>query len=143
MRIPLISKKSKQSKAEKKEPRQRARPFLVGVRLNQTEKEALEKVAGKNSLASYLRAVGLKGTQAETVILSADDKRALYELIKEINAIGNNLNQIARVLNVEALSIRDSSITKEELTEYVTEIKDNQSMILRLITEYLKGRNGA
>lgn len=78
-----------------------ARTAKVEVRLTPNEKAALAKLANDAglSLSDYVRGEALKGEtkQERRRAIPAD----VAELIRQLSAIGNNLNQIARACNTD------------------------------------------
>ena len=91
--------------------RMRGREFKL--RLTEDEHSHLEKQAKKAGLtrAQFLRNV-VMGIQ-----LRARPPDTYYKLLKEINAIGVNINQIAHIANAE------QSISKDKI-DYLTKLLD-------------------
>lgn len=122
-----------------KEPKE-IRAKWVSVRLNEMEKNKLEKLYKKttcNSLGEYVRSVLLK----EPVIVrfrnrSADDFiEEILLLRKELNAIGNNFNQLVHKLytldsisEIKAWAILNES-GKKIFMKKVAEISEKMSEI--------------
>lgn len=118
----------------------------VTVRLNEMERNRLEKLYKKttcNSLGEYIRSVLLK----EPVIVrfrnqSADDFLEEFLLLrKEINAIGNNFNQLVHKLytldsipEIRTWAIMNES-SKKSFMNKVAEIGEKMSKIYEILAQ--------
>ena len=97
----------------------RKRQNVVGIRLDDAESAALEGRASESglSLGAYLRACGLGDAGPRARRRTPVDRALLAQTNARLNQIGNNINQIARTLNIAALD-EDGS----ELARRVSEI---------------------
>lgn len=79
-------------------PKNRKRPIRILLFVNDTEKETIDKKAAelKMNRSEYLRA---KATDA----LTKPEKEDFAKVLKEIGAMGNNLNQIAKKTNQQGV----------------------------------------
>lgn len=118
----------------------------VTVRLNETERNKLEKSYKKttcNSLGEYIRSVLLK----EPVIVRFRNQSAdnfLEEILllrKELNAIGNNFNQLVHKLytldsipEIKAWAILNEA-GKKSFMKKVVEISEKVSRIYETLTQ--------
>ena len=84
------------------------RPIQVIVRLNDSEHKRLKRHAQKSgcSQAAYIRALLDKSVPKE----KPDDR--FYEVMRQLAAIGNSMNQIARKAN--ALGLLDAPYYKQQ-----------------------------
>lgn len=75
----------------------RKRTSLVGVRLTEEEFNTIQNKADALSLtpASYLRNVGLN----KKISMPKIERDVAIQLAKQLQAVGTNLNQLARVAN--------------------------------------------
>ena len=77
-----------------------AREKFIKIRVSPDEKSEIEKRAGGNDMSSFIRQVLLdqpiapQEPKVKKVIHTADP-----ELIRAVNRIGNNINQIAKQVN--------------------------------------------
>lgn len=79
-------------------PRNRKRPLKILLFVNAEEKEIIDVKAAalKMNRSEYLRAMA-------TGSLTRPEKEDFAKLLKEIGAIGNNLNQIAKHTNQQGV----------------------------------------
>ncbi|MGT2906517.1 MobC family plasmid mobilization relaxosome protein [Streptococcus dentiloxodontae] len=107
------------------EEAKRSRPILKRFFVDEAENEAIKTRLADSGLTSFSRF-------ARTMLLTGEVKvvnvEGLQELQTEINRIGTNVNQIARVANT------DGSISPEQLVDVLTQLED----IRGLMTETLK-----
>jgi predicted DNA-binding protein len=84
------------------------RPIHVVVRLNADEHQRLKRYAQKTgySQATYLRALLYKNVPKE----KPDDR--FFEAMRQLSAIGNSMNQIARKAN--AIGLLDAPYYKQQ-----------------------------
>ena len=96
----------------------RKRPHQVKVYLSESEREKFDKLVAKSKLnkSEYMR----KKLLDEDVIVIEDIK----ELMKELKAIGNNLNQLTRIANTERQigNLRDMQEELSEVWDKVIEV---------------------
>ena len=76
------------------------RPKEIKIRLSIAEHERLLKLAGNNALAPWLRDLGLGERSLDLSPDSKFDSESSKKMLFQVAAIGNNLNQIARALNM-------------------------------------------
>jgi hypothetical protein len=98
------------------------RPIQVIVRLNADEREKLKRNAQKTgySQSAYLRSLLHKCVPKE----KPDDR--FYEAMRQLSAIGNSMNQIARKAN--ALELLDAPYYKqqaEQLQKFQLEVREH------------------
>ena len=107
----------------------------ITVRLTSYNLQLLAKKAkaeGYVSQTNWTTACVMSQLYREPV-LSADEISALRESNRQLAAIGRNLNQIARVLNIE---FRESDkITKEMVTAISKHIETHISQVYQLLTK--------
>ena len=92
------------------------RDCAVLVRLTKKEKQALQKKAKASSMKMepFIRKLGVE--------IKARPPNEYVQLIREVNAIGNNINQIAHIANAEG------RISEEKIKE----LKQYQNDLIRL-----------
>lgn len=83
-------------------------------------------VTGFKDRSAYLR------KRAIDVHLIQVDTTDIFNLVNEVNAIGKNINQIAKVAN------SNYSVSKEEIEEIRTMIAEINSKVTEVITAYRK-----
>ena len=95
------------------------RDCAVLVRLTQKEKQALQKKAKASSMKMepFIRKL-IMGVE-----IKARPPNEYVQLIREVNAIGNNINQIAHIANATG------TISQNEIDI----VKKNQNDIMRLV----------
>lgn len=76
------------------------RKYNLNVRLTESDKLLLEKSAKRSGLklSSYARTI-LRASSGLGKSYLGDDKEIIKSLTKEINMVGRNINQMAKVLN--------------------------------------------
>ena len=91
------------------------RDCAVLVRLTKKEKQALQKKAKASSMKMepFIRKL-IMGVE-----IKARPPNEYVQLIREVNAIGNNINQIAHIANAEG-RISDNKIS--EVKKYLSDI---------------------
>lgn len=105
----------------------------INLRLSESEYTKLQAAAGEQRLASYCREALLnakKGGRKSRVPAKTIYRDLPPELLRELNAIGNNLNQIARLGNVAR---RRHSLELLQLTEALRLIKGDLEELLETI----------
>lgn len=87
----------------------RQRRHVVGVRLDDTERAALEARAGDTglSLGAYLRACSLETAGPRARRRAPVDRELLARTNAELNRVGNNLNQIAKAGHIGQDAVLD------------------------------------
>jgi len=77
------------------------RSTSVNFQLTPTERALIEKAAEDAGarLSEYVRELCLRRSTAAAVVAGARRNPEARELMRELTAIGNNLNQLARVAN--------------------------------------------
>ncbi|WP_449449232.1 plasmid mobilization protein [Streptococcus suis] len=99
---------------------ERSRPiqklFFVNEEENQDIKSKM-KVAGLRNFSNYARLMTLTG---KVVVVNFD---GLIELRKEINSIGVNINQIAKVANT------DEQVSTEQVVTLLNEMKRIEDLL--------------
>lgn len=110
---------------KKKKPPNRERSKQINIRLNQSEVELLQKNISKSKLNQneFLR----KSILEKNIIVIDEIKGLMVELKR----VGNNLNQITRMINNG--EVKDS---KE-----ITEVKNNLQIVWNQVIEALKKVN--
>ena len=99
----------------------RQRDIRVRFRVNEAENARLVAMVGKSGLDKepFLRQMVLNG------YVRAKPPADYFRLVAEVNMIGNNINQIARIANADERISPDS----------VEEIKRLQRKLLKLVKE--------
>ncbi len=95
----------------------RSRPFEIHLHLNENEYQRLKRICSKTGLNSS-DALRFLITGAELKERPSRDYRAL---VRAIDRIGNNLNQLAYIANRDG-QLSDQSLT--EAREYMKEIRN-------------------
>jgi hypothetical protein len=85
-----------------------ARPIQVIVRLNKDELQKLKRYSAK---AGYTQSAYLRSLLNKTVPREKPDER-FYEFMRQIAALGNSMNQIARKAN--AIGFIDAPYYKQQ-----------------------------
>ena len=103
------------------------RTRLVGIKVSPTERAELEAAAKEvgSRLSDYVRDLCL-GRQAPVVAATRRNPVA-KQLIYELNAIGNNLNQLARLANTH-----DRLPARADLKEALLSVKKALARVLDL-----------
>ena len=112
-----------------------ARTNKITIRLSDNEIEKLEAQAkgeGYLTPTSWVKASVVASLQ-RSPILTESETHALRESNRQLAALGRNLNQIARVLNIE---FRESDkITKEMIELLSGQINQHRSKVHQLINQ--------
>ncbi|QEL71871.1 MULTISPECIES: MobC family plasmid mobilization relaxosome protein [unclassified Bacillus cereus group] len=101
------------SPVEKKTPRRRD-SIQISFRVNEHDYEKLKESA--DNLSMSVTAFAKMKVQNARILKPKFDKESSLQIIKELNAIGNNVNQIARYCNMRQ-SNRLSGATLEGMIE--------------------------
>lgn len=114
------------------------RQFKVGLYLTQDQVDFLEaqgKQYGFNTFAKVIKYLVLSQLNPNKT-LSPDGQQALREYIVKINAIGNNINQIAKALHNTNIP---SNEMIEKIHKYIDEaipvLKDHTKQALELVKQ--------
>lgn len=94
------------------------RPVRLNLRLSDTEYSALRVSAAAMNITvpRYLKESALALSQGETATERAELLKQLFVFQKHLSAIGNNINQIARGVNIDGL-------VRSELNSSLTELR--------------------
>lgn len=118
----------------------RNRNFSLNIRINEKERDRLDKISHRCNLSksAYIRMVinGYFPKESPPI--------AYHETIKELNYIGNNLNQIAKVANTTG--IIDKNYYMEQSKKLEAEIlKINKAVVIpeRIDMLWLQRKSGA
>ena len=97
----------------------------MSIRVSERERRHIEEKAMATGLATsaYIRTMALDGGNVDTTI--HEDRQ---KLMHELSAIGNNINQIARMANTNLF------ISKSD----VQDVKEQLRQIQRLLMQYIK-----
>lgn len=109
-------------------PKSRQAPrTTMSIRVSERERRKIEEKARAIGMATsaYIRMMALDGGNVDTTI--HDDR---HKLMHELSAIGNNINQIARMANTNVF------ISKSD----VREVKEQLQQIQRLLMQYIRGK---
>ncbi len=107
-------------------PKSRQAPRTkMSIRVSERERRHIEEKAMATGLAAsaYIRTMALDGGNVDTTI--HEDRQ---KLMHELSAIGNNINQIARMANTNLF------ISKSD----VQDVKEQLRQIQRLLMQYIK-----
>lgn len=93
-------------------PRNRKRPIKILLFVNQAEKDTIDQKASelKMNRSEYLRAMA-------TGSITRPEKENFAKLLRELGAMGNNLNQIAKKTNQQGV-FTDIKTFKDLLGEF-------------------------
>ena len=84
-------------------PPRRRRDAVVRVKLSAAEKAAIEARADSfGGISAWIRGAIEARLQADTALVTGEETRALYAAVSELSAVGRNVNQIARQMNIAA-----------------------------------------
>lgn len=78
--------------------------------------EINKKASGYNQRAKFIRDLALNDVDSNLLVKSVVEKTVPKEIAIELNKIGNNINQIAKNLNINSLIF----------TEYMKTLPDNE-----------------
>jgi hypothetical protein len=96
----------------------RRRPRMVPIRLSDEEFERVREKADRLSLSvpGYLRELALQ-QKVKSPRPPLVDREAGLEIARELRAIGNNVNQLARRANEGAVRVVELDAVQKELAE--------------------------
>ena len=99
----------------------------MSIRVSERERREIEEKAMNTGMtpSAYIRTMALDGGNVDTTI--HDDRQ---KLMHELSAIGNNLNQIARMANTNVF------ISKSD----VQDVKEQLQQIQRLLLQYIRNK---
>ena len=109
-------------------PKSRQAPrTTMSIRVSERERREIEEKAAVTGMAAsaYIRTMALEG---ENVDITIHENR--QKLMHELSAIGNNINQIARMANTNVF------ISKSD----VQEVNEQLKQIQRLLLQYIRNR---
>lgn len=109
-------------------PKSRQAPrTTMSIRVSERERRQIEEKAMATGLAAsaYIRTVALDDGNVDTTI--QEDRQ---KLMHELSAIGNNINQIARMANTNLF------ISKSD----VQDVKEQLRQIQRLLMQYIRSK---
>ena len=107
---------------------------VIPVRLSETQHSIVIRNAEKAglSMAEYIRQQAVHGSINTEYRIVADFPE-IQKLTRELSAIGNNLNQIARYFNTGGLQ---SKSILEDINEAVSRIMEIRNVALRMAGEH-------
>ena len=107
----------------------RQRKHVMQLRADDTERAELESRANASGLSvgAYLRACSLGDAGVRARRRAPVDRALLANANADLNRVGNNINQIARILNIAALDEID--------TELARQVKELDRTIMAAMTE--------
>lgn len=107
---------------------------VIPVRLSETQHSIVTRNAEKAglSMAEYIRQQAVHGSINTEYRIVADFPE-IQKLTRELSAIGNNLNQIARYFNTGGLQ---SKSILEDINEAVSGIMEIRTVALRMAGEH-------
>lgn len=115
-------------------PRGEPKTGKVTVRLTESERVKMldrAKREGYSNATSWTTAI-VRASLHQEPVLTNDEVAALRESNRELAAIGRNLNQVARALNIE---FRESDKLKQEAIEKLAErIEQHKDQVAALLT---------
>lgn len=120
----------------KKEKNGRKRD-IISMRFNNQDVKKIEKRTtdeGFENRSQWLRALVLNKLDNHPTF-TTDEIKAITEANRQLSAIGRNLNQIARSLNIDAN--HTSSPNEEMLVSFSKTINNQQSKIMNLLDKSL------
>ena len=109
-------------------PKSRQAPrTTMSIRVSERERREIEEKAVATGMtpSAYICTMLLEGGNVDTTIY--DDRQ---KLLHELSAIGNNINQIARMANTNVF------ISKSD----VQEVNEQLKQIQRLLLQYIRNR---
>lgn len=109
-------------------PKSRQAPrTTMSIRVSERERREIEEKAAATGMApsAYIRTMALGGGNMDTTI--HEDRQ---KLMHELSAIGNNINQIARMANTNVF------ISKSD----VQEVKEQLQQIQQLLMQYIRSK---
>ena len=107
---------------------------VIPVRLNDVQHSIVSKNAAQSgmSMAEYIRRQAVHGSIRTEYRIVADFPK-IQTLTRELSAIGNSLNQIARYFNSGGLQ---TASIREDINEAMTAIMEIRSITLEMAGEF-------
>lgn len=94
-----IDTQNEASKEPKRKKRKNNKESFVKIRVSQEELKQLKEAAERfKSISDFIRFSCLK-PEKKGIVSSKEMDRKLESLIQEVNAVGKNINQVARYVN--------------------------------------------
>jgi type II secretory pathway predicted ATPase ExeA len=125
-------------------PLQIGKPQKITVRLRETEIRRLTEVARLRGMTRTSWIVALVRSRLGSPLEpSPDEREALRAIIRELNRMSANINQIARAANVGALQSRAAEVDLTEIREAKAAVERTLDELRRIFddnTAYWKGR---
>ena len=118
----------------KKRSDKRKRNSVIQVRVDDLERAAIAQNAvdsASQSIAEFLRNLGLKQRQRSSSGLSREDREAIRQLQIEIRRIGTNVNQIAKAVNERGRSPIGAQITHDEHQKLIGYVRQTYAIVMR------------
>lgn len=118
----------------KKRSDKRKRNSVIQIRVDDLERAAIAKNAvdaAEQSVATFLRNLGLRRRQKSSSGLSPEDREAIRQLQIEIRRIGTNVNQIAKAVNERARSPIGAQITSDEHQRLIGYVRQTYAVVMR------------
>lgn len=109
-------------------PKSRQAPrTTMSIRVSERERRQIEERAAATGMApsAYIRTMALGGGNVDTT--SHEDRQ---KLMHELSAIGNNINQIARMANTNVFILKPD----------VHEVKEQLRQIQQLLLQYIRNK---
>ena len=107
-------------------PKSRQAPrTTMSIRVSERERREIEEKAAATGMtpSAYIRTMALESGDVDMTI--HDDRQ---KLMHELSAIGNNINQIARMANTNVFILKSD----------VQEVKEQLQQIQRLLVQYIQ-----
>lgn len=102
------------------------RPVRLNLRLSEAEYSALKLAATELSVTvpRYLKEAALATSRGETLTERKALLQHLFELQRQLAAVGNNLNQLTRAFNVDGTVGSDLARTLDAVRQSVATVND-------------------
>lgn len=102
------------------------RPVRMNLRLSDAEYSALRLAAAELSVTvpRYLKESALSATRGETLTERKALLQNLFEMQRQLAAIGNNLNQLTRTFHAEGTVGADLATTLDAVRQSVATVND-------------------
>ena len=102
------------------------RPVRLNLRLSEAEYAALKLSATELSVTvpRYLKEAALATSRGETLTERKALLQHLFELQRQLAAVGNNLNQLTRAFNAEGTVGADLATTLDAVRQSVATVND-------------------
>lgn len=108
----------------------------MSIRLSESEREALIRLAGDMRLSTYVKAVvfeGGKTFRTRRTYAPVEDKKALSKVLGLLgqSRIAANLNQLAKAANIGTLAVTPD--VEDDLQEACTMVKDIRALLIEAL----------